>query len=285
MRRLRPVLILAVLLLLAVGAVWWTLPTRWLPKASATTQRRVVPPKAPAWTRKPTEFRGIQLPPVSPQGDGAAEVEVAASPAQPDTGSDAYGPATLSGWIVDAAGTNVGAGQVQVDCVLRDPGSGEILERGGAGRLYLRTDRDGFFEGDVTGPAACTLVGRRRDGLLFAQSQPRELWVQPDEFLELDLVVPVKRTGGIGVSIREHPDGIQVVMVHEGTPAFEAGLAPGDVIVGVDGRSVEDYDLDSFIGEMTGPEGTDVTFTVKDDVGTLTTHTARRTFLDRSLVR
>ena len=281
MRRLRTVLVFALLLLLTVAAVWWALPANWVPKPTAEAARRVVPDKAPAWTRKPLG-PGIQLPPVSPQGRRrvAARPEPEQTPV--DTGSDDFGPATLSGWIVDAAGTNVGNGVVQVDCLRRDPQTDQTT---GGRRLFLRTDRDGFFEGDVTAPAVCTLVGRRRDGLLFAQSQPRELWVEPDEFLELDLVVPAKRTGGIGVSIQEHPNGIQVQQVHEGTPAWEAGLVSGDVIVGVDGRSVEDYSLDSFIGEMTGPEGTDVTFTVRGEDGVLTTHTARRKFLDRSLMR
>jgi membrane-associated protease RseP (regulator of RpoE activity) len=278
MRRLRPALVVLALLLMAVIGVWWTLPAAWVPDGVATPERRVVPPTTPAWTRRPASPRGITLDPVSPQVRQPRE-----TPNDEPPEGEQSGLATLSGWIVDAGGTNVGDGWVQARCTPVVDGAPVPGHR--SGLLNLRTDPDGFFEGETMGPAVCQLVGRRRDGLLYAQSKPVELWIQPDELLELDLVVPAQRTGGIGVGIGEHPEGIEVLQVHAGTPAWEAGLEAGDLIVAVDGTSVENYDLDSFIGEMTGPEGTDVTFTVKEPGGHLTTHTARRRFLDRSMIR
>jgi len=65
---------------------------------------------------------------------------------------------------------------------------------------------------------------------------------------------------GIEVSVRDHfPTVISPI---EGTPAWEAGLQTGDVIVKVDGKSTTDYSLDEVAQALRGPEGSRVTITV-----------------------
>jgi len=111
--------------------------------------------------------------------------------------------------------------------------------------------------------------------------------VRPMAEVEVELVVPRERTGGLGVAITAHPDGIQAMKVYPGTPAWEMGLETGDVIVEVDGLPTAALTLDEFIEVMTGPEGTDVAFVLgwETDTGwgeedlVLT-----RAYLDESLV-
>lgn len=69
---------------------------------------------------------------------------------------------------------------------------------------------------------------------------------------------------GIGAFVRENEEGLtEIVRPMAGQPASLAGLRAGDVIVAVDGESVLDQSLDEVIALIRGPEGTEVTLTVR----------------------
>ncbi len=69
---------------------------------------------------------------------------------------------------------------------------------------------------------------------------------------------------GIGAFVRENEMGqFEIVRPIPGQPAEKAGLLPGDIIIGVDGQSVEDVSFDEVILMVRGPRGTDVTLTVQ----------------------
>ncbi len=69
---------------------------------------------------------------------------------------------------------------------------------------------------------------------------------------------------GIGAFVRENETGqFEIVRPIPGQPAEKAGLLPGDIIIGVDGQSVEDVSFDEVILMVRGPRGTDVTLTVQ----------------------
>jgi len=72
---------------------------------------------------------------------------------------------------------------------------------------------------------------------------------------------------GVGMSIQPQPDknGIVHVVVlapFEGTPAFKAGIKPGDAILTIDGKSAEGLDSTAVAGMLKGPRGTHVTVTM-----------------------
>lgn len=67
---------------------------------------------------------------------------------------------------------------------------------------------------------------------------------------------------GIGIYVDEHDDGIRVAGVIPRSPAAAAGLDVGDVIVGVNGRSIDDLSLSEGGRLIRGPEGTSVTLEV-----------------------
>ena len=70
---------------------------------------------------------------------------------------------------------------------------------------------------------------------------------------------------GIGVQVGESASGLpEVLGVFRDSPADEAGLVPGDVIVGVDGRSTAGRTLDDVIEWIRGEAGTPVELTVRD---------------------
>jgi carboxyl-terminal processing protease len=69
---------------------------------------------------------------------------------------------------------------------------------------------------------------------------------------------------GIGVEVDTTPDGLPLILgVFRGSPADEAGLKAGDVIVGVDGKTTAGEDLDSVIARVRGEAGTPVVLTIR----------------------
>jgi hypothetical protein len=68
---------------------------------------------------------------------------------------------------------------------------------------------------------------------------------------------------GIGVSLAPHGDGFTITSVISGGGAERAGLARGDVILGVDGQPVTDLGMAGAVEAIRGPEGTVVTLTVR----------------------
>lgn len=84
---------------------------------------------------------------------------------------------------------------------------------------------------------------------------------------------PSKTGIGVNTLFDSNLEGVYVVSVYKNSPAASAGIVPGDIIVKVDGKSVNDmgfYTAMSIIGM--GEENTSVNVTVKKLDGTLTSH-------------
>jgi carboxyl-terminal processing protease len=72
------------------------------------------------------------------------------------------------------------------------------------------------------------------------------------------------RFSGIGLSIVGVKKGLRVVQVFPGSPAAEAGIAPGDTVVSVEGESIAGQSSDEATKKIKGPEGSEVTVGVRD---------------------
>ncbi len=68
---------------------------------------------------------------------------------------------------------------------------------------------------------------------------------------------------GIGAEIDKSGDYIAIVSPLEDSPAFKAGIVAGDVILAVDGESIKGYSTEEAVKKITGPEGTEVTLTLR----------------------
>jgi carboxyl-terminal processing protease len=70
---------------------------------------------------------------------------------------------------------------------------------------------------------------------------------------------------GVGIQITQ-PEGscIRVESPLEDSPAYYAGVKPGDLITEVDGKSTLDMTINQAVREITGEPGTQVTLTIKD---------------------
>lgn len=81
---------------------------------------------------------------------------------------------------------------------------------------------------------------------------------------------------GIGVGVQRSEDGVAVIRVEEGGPASEAGLEAGDVLLEVDGVSLEGKTLDEAADLIRGEEGTSVTLTYRRGSRVKTVRAVRR---------
>jgi len=72
------------------------------------------------------------------------------------------------------------------------------------------------------------------------------------------------RFGGIGIQVEVDQDlgHLRVIAPMVGTPAYEAGILAGDVIVEIDGQSAEGMNPDKAVEVLTGRPGTDVKLNV-----------------------
>lgn len=70
---------------------------------------------------------------------------------------------------------------------------------------------------------------------------------------------------GIGVQLEAREGDVVITAPIEGSPAEEAGVEAGDVVVGVDGESVRDEEISGIVSKVKGSEGTRVKLTVSRD--------------------
>ncbi len=70
------------------------------------------------------------------------------------------------------------------------------------------------------------------------------------------------RYGGLGIEVTKENGGIRVISPIDGTPAYEAGILPGDLIIQLDDQSTSRMNLMDAVNSMRGQPGTDITLIV-----------------------
>jgi carboxyl-terminal processing protease len=85
---------------------------------------------------------------------------------------------------------------------------------------------------------------------------------------------------GLGIELKHDHEGLRLVGVIRGGPAWEAGLQPGDTIASVNGLSIKGMGLDESANKLQGVEGSSVDLVVKKKDGTVQTHRLVRRHVD-----
>jgi carboxyl-terminal processing protease len=90
---------------------------------------------------------------------------------------------------------------------------------------------------------------------------PHSSFMTPDLYKELE-VETQGQFGGIGIEIMIIKDVLTVVSPIEDTPAFNAGMKPGDQILKIDGKSTKNIDIMNAVQKLRGPKDSKVTITI-----------------------
>jgi carboxyl-terminal processing protease len=92
---------------------------------------------------------------------------------------------------------------------------------------------------------------------MVADLDPHSAYLDPDEYEE----IRVSTTGnysGVGLEVSVEDDRVVVVTPIEGSPADEAGILQGDVVISVDGMPVDARDLNDTVARLRGVPGSSV---------------------------
>jgi len=90
---------------------------------------------------------------------------------------------------------------------------------------------------------------------------PHSSFMDPESYREMQ-VETSGSFGGLGIEITIRDDTLTVVAPIDSTPAWRAGIQPGDRIVKIEGLATKDMSLADAVKKMRGPKGTKVTITI-----------------------
>lgn len=82
---------------------------------------------------------------------------------------------------------------------------------------------------------------------------------------------------GVGIQIQSDDNmDLKVVSPLEDTPAYQAGIKAGDIIVAIDGQRARGISLNDAVKRITGPKGTFVALTIRRQDGTVKEYRIKR---------
>ncbi|MBW2056796.1 MAG: S41 family peptidase [Deltaproteobacteria bacterium] len=113
---------------------------------------------------------------------------------------------------------------------------------------------------DVEKTDSQALVYGAINGML-ATLDPHSSFMPPDVFKEAQLDTKGKFEG-LGIEIEMRDGVLTVVAPIEGTPAWNAGIKPGDKILKIDGEPTKKMSLLETVHKLRGPKGTRVTIAI-----------------------
>ena len=97
---------------------------------------------------------------------------------------------------------------------------------------------------------------------MLASLDPHSAYLTPELYKELQ--VDTKGSfGGLGIEITNRSGVLTVVSPIEDTPAFRAGIQPGDQIIKIEDELTKDMSLMDAVKLMRGPRGTDVRISIR----------------------
>ena len=100
------------------------------------------------------------------------------------------------------------------------------------------------------------------EGMLAALDDPYSAYLDPEAY-QMDAADSEGRYSGIGATVGLRDDQMTVIAVFEGSPAAEAGIQAGDVILEIDGQSTAGMDIYDAVLLVRGDAGTSVVLLVQ----------------------
>lgn len=161
---------------------------------------------------------------------------------------------TMTGYVVGDGNSDNSGGAV----------SSGSSDAGGYGIL---SEIEDILQQDFVNPDAVDPTALQRgaiQGEIDALGDAHTVYIPPEDYQNgIDLI-----TGsfeGIGANVDQDPTTgeITIVTPFRDSPAEEAGILPGDVILSVDGESTEGWSVSDAVKRIRGPQGSEVTLNVR----------------------
>jgi carboxyl-terminal processing protease len=99
---------------------------------------------------------------------------------------------------------------------------------------------------------------------MLSTLDPHSAYMTPDMYKEMQ-VETKGEFGGVGIQIGVKENRLAVIAPIEGTPAYRAGIKPGDFITKVNDETTKDLTLMDAVQKMRGPKGSKVNLTIQRD--------------------
>jgi carboxyl-terminal processing protease len=141
-----------------------------------------------------------------------------------------------------------------------------VAEKSAAGPLPIEdlrafTEVFGRIKSDYVEPVDDKkLISEAINGMLSGLD-PHSAYLDAEAFRELQ-VGTQGEFGGLGIEVGMEDGFVKVIAPIEDTPAYRAGLKPGDLIIKLDDSNVKGMTLNDAVKRMRGKPNTDITLTV-----------------------
>jgi len=137
-------------------------------------------------------------------------------------------------------------------------GSG-VAPREGINELYQQIQDN--YDGETSEE---DYLNGQKEGLAAAVGDPYTEYLTEQETKEFNEGLN-GTFEGIGAELGKEGNFVVIVAPIKGTPAFVAGIQPGDVIIEIDGESAADISISEAVTRIRGPKGEEVILTIVRD--------------------
>ena len=96
---------------------------------------------------------------------------------------------------------------------------------------------------------------------MLAALDPHSAYLPADSFKEMNIQMSGS-FGGIGLEVNMMEGRLTVISPIDDTPAFRAGIKPGDIIWKIDGKFTRNLNLTEAVNRMRGPKGSKLSLTI-----------------------
>jgi carboxyl-terminal processing protease len=128
------------------------------------------------------------------------------------------------------------------------------------------------------------LIDGALKGLFEGLNDPYSQYYTSDEFQTLKEQTSGSFVGiGVYIGVNSENDKITIISPIEGSPAQKSGIKSGDVVVKVNGKSIESKTVDEVIKQIKGKENTTVNLTVERDGKEIDFDITRKTIVTKSV--